>query len=199
MAVTPFDVIVARMTGRFTICGVLALLGVAAPCSADPDPAAVDPLVERIREHDAQTELRKIGLLGLRLSSPQRLMGSLGVLWARQPADFDCTTGCDFRGPMLELEPGVAGAQVSFGYGIFVGDKGRNKFFVRRAYVGWALKGAYLRMWGNDSLEPEDQSFLGSEAQFTIAQVNMRLGVFRSLSSDPDDRWRVTGGLGWGF
>jgi hypothetical protein len=190
---------VARMTARITSCAVLALIWLAVPCFADPDAAGSDPLVERIREHDSQTELRRIGLLGLRLSSPQNLMGSVGMLWARQPADYDCTTGCDFRGPMLELEPGIAGAQVSFGYGILVGDKGRNKLFVRRAYVGWALKGAYLRMWGNDALDPEDQSFLGGEGQFTIAQVNMRLGVFRSLSSDPGDRWRLTGGFGWGF
>jgi hypothetical protein len=188
------------------IRGVLAATLVslpALPCAEDsgsvPDPRD-DPLVEQIRLHDARKEMRRVGLLGLRLTYPQKFSGTLGFLWARQPADFDCTTGCDFRGPMVQIEPGIAGAQVSAGYAIVVGDKGRNTFFVRRIYVGWGIKVAFLRNWGNEALQPATQSFLGIETEFTITQVNLRFGVFRSTSRAEVERpWMITGGVGWGF
>jgi hypothetical protein len=183
-------------------CAALALV-LTVPCVAGQEEdrkTGSDTLIDQIRRHDARIEQRRVGLLGLRLSHPQFVTGSLGVLWARQPADFDCTTGCDFRGPMVAIEPGLAGAQVGVGYGILVGDKGRNEFFLRRVYIGWGLKATYLRTWGNDSLEPADQSFLGIEAKFTITQIDFRLGAFRSLSRDEvTNPWIVTGGIGWGF
>jgi len=181
-----------------TLLSLLAL-----PCAAESDPVPDprhDPLVEQIRRHDSRKEMRRVGLLGLRLTYPQEVAGTLGFLWARQPVDFDCTTGCDFRGPMVLLEPGIAGAQVSAGYAIAVGDKGRNDFFLRRIYVGWGIKVAFLRNWGNDALKPETQSFLGLETEFTITQFNLRFGVFRSTATGEVERpWMVTGGIGWGF
>lgn len=180
-------------------CVLLALL-VTLPGLAGPDDDSQDELIEKVREYDARKKTSAVGLLGARLSYPEYLSGTIGVLWARHPVDFDCTTGCDHRGLMLEVDPGIAGAQVGVGYGILVGDKGLNKFFIRRVYVGWGGMVKYLRTWGNDSLEPKHQSFLGAEGKFTFTQINVRLGVFRSMAgSDASDRWLVTGGLGWGF
>ena len=85
----------------------LAWLALAAvyggPCRAD------ESLIDEVRRHDSQTELRRVGLLGARLAHPQQLAASVGMIWGRQPEDFACTTACDFRGPLLQCEPGVAG------------------------------------------------------------------------------------------
>jgi hypothetical protein len=182
------------MVVRAVSGAALALL-LTVPCTAGQD-----TLEEQIRRHDLRVEQRKVGLLGVRLSHPQYVSASLGVLWTKQPKDYDCTTLCDFRGATVEIEPGIAGAQVGAGYAILVGDKGRNRFFLRRVYIGWGVKAAFLRTWGNDSLQPESQSFLGIEGRFTVTRINLRLGVFRSLSSDEVNKpWMVTGGIGWGF
>ena len=66
--------------------------------------------------------------------------------------------------------------------------------------MGFGIKGALLRTWGDASFDRADETFLGTEADFTVTQVNFRLGIFRSVSADPDeDPWMVTGGIGWGF
>jgi hypothetical protein len=183
-------------------CSLLALLA-ALPCPAAQDEtsdAAPNDLIEQIREHDSRTERRRVGLLGLRLSYPQRVAGSLGAIWVRQPADFDCATVCDFRGPFAQIEPGLAGVQLGAGYAVLVGEKGRNTHYLRRIYVGLGVKGTLLRTWGDAPVNPPDQTFAGVEVNASIAQVNFRLGMLRSLS-DPasGEHWLVTGGLGWGF
>ena len=183
-------------------CALLALLG-ALPCPAgdgERSDAAPADLIEQIREHDSRTEVRRIGLLGLRLSHPQQVAGSLGAIWVRQPVDFDCSSACDFRGPLAQIEPGVAGVQLGAGYAVLVGEKGRNTHYLRRIYVGLGIKAALLRTWGDAAVEPADQTFAGLEVDAAVAQVNFRLGLFRSLSrAGTEDRWLVTGGLGWGF
>lgn len=180
----------------------MALLA-ALPCPAAEDgrgEAAPNGLIERIREHDSRTERRRVGLLGLRLAHVQRVAGSLGAIWVRQPVDFDCATVCDFRGPFAQVEPGLAGIQLGAGYAVLVGEKGRNTHYLRRIYVGLGVKGTLLRTWGDARVDPPDQTFAGVEVNAAIAQVNFRLGMLRSLS-DPEggERWLVTGGIGWGF
>jgi hypothetical protein len=183
------------MTGRVPCIAALALL-LALPCGAD-DSAS---LVEQVRRHDLKRELRRVGLLGARLSHPQQVVGSVGVMWVHQPPDFDCTTGCDFRGPLVEVEPGLAGMQIGAGYGVLVGDRRLNRFFMRRVFIGWGVKAALLRTWDNSTLDPAQQTFFGVEAQFTITQVNFRLGVMHnSWTEELEDPWLVTAGIGWGF
>jgi hypothetical protein len=161
---------------------------------------ADESLIEEVRRHDSRVELRRVGLLGARLSHPQQLAASVGMIWGHQPEDFSCATACDFRGPLLQVEPGLAGTQISGGYGIIVGELGRNRRFLRRVIVGWAAKLAILRTYGGAKVEPPDQTFFGAEAEFTITSVNFRLGVFRSFTEvDDGDRWLVTAGIGWGF
>ena len=183
-------------------CALAALLATL-PCLAGEgaeEPATTDELIELVREHDSRTERRRVGLLGLRLSHPQQVAGSMGAIWVRQPVDFDCATVCDFRGPFVEAEPGLAGLQLGAGYAVLVGEKGRNARHLRRIYVGLGIKGTWLRTWGNAHVDPAVQEFAGVEVNATIAQVNFRLGMLRSLSHpEPRERWLVTGGLGWGF
>ena len=118
----------------------------------------------------------------------------------RQPASYDCTTVCQFRGWLFQAEPGLAGGQLSAGYAVVTGEKGRNKHFLSNVYVGYGVKGALLRTWGEANLDPPDQTLLGVEGDFTVIRVNFSLGVFRHVGSgEPDDRWLIAGGIGWGF
>lgn len=185
-------------------CTALVLL-LPGPCPAE-DGGIFDEeskaLIDQVRRHDAQTERRHVGLFGVKLSHPQQLSASLGLMWVRQPKDFSCSTACDFRGPVFQFEPGLAGTKLSMGYGILIGEKGRSRHWVRRAIVGWAAKVAVLRTYGNADVNPSDQTFIGGEAEFTITQVNFSVGVMRAVGSsvgDDDDEWLVTAGIGWGF
>jgi hypothetical protein len=180
-----------------------ALLPGALPCLAVEDEVFDDEtkaLIEEVRRYDSRTERRHVGLIGARLSHPQQVSASVGMMWVRQPADWDCSTACDFRGPLVQIQPGLAGTQLSAGYGILIGEKGRSKHWVRRAIVGWAAKLAVLRTYGNADVEPPDQTFIGGEAEFTITQVNFSVGVMRAVGhADGGDDWLVTAGIGWGF
>jgi hypothetical protein len=185
----------------------LALLGppCAAPCRAESgpgepgEPGGSDP-IEIVREYDSKLETRKVGLLGLRVTHPKRLSGSIGAMLVKQHPDFDCTTLCSFRGPFVQLEPGLNGGQLSVGYAELVAEKGRNAYYLRRVIVGFGLRAAVLRTWGDASVDPVRQTFLGAEGDFTIAQVNFRLGLFHSITSaNETDRWLISGGIGWGF
>lgn len=189
---------------RLLLLGACVLLAVP-PCLGGPpqdsDNTARDSeLRRRIREYDRDLVKRKVGLLGLRLSNPLRLSGSLGGMYVRQHRDYDCTTVCDFRGPFYQFEPGLTGAKLGVGYGTIVGEKERNRHYLRRVLVGFGIKGALMRTWGDASFGRSNETFLGTEADFTVTQVNFRLGLFRSVSADADeDPWMVTGGIGWGF
>lgn len=180
-----------------SVCALAALL-VAYPCAADGDEPSAR--IARIREHDAQVESRRVGLLGLRLHYPQEVAGSLGVIWVRQPVDFDCATVCDFRGPFVQLEPGTGGAQLGAGYAVIVGEKGRNSFYLRRIYVGLGVKATLLRTWSGAAAETAERTYGGVELNASVAQVNFRLGLLRGLSdANERDRWLIAGGIGWGF
>jgi len=180
-----------------TVCALAALAAAPPRAAAPGEPTA---RIEQIREHDAQTGLRSVGLLGLRLAHPQQIAGSVGVISARLPLDFDCSTVCDFRGPVVQFEPGLAGAQVGAGYAVVVGEQGRNRFYLRRVYVALGVKATLLRTWGNATTQAADRTFGGVELNASVAQVNFRLGVLRGLSAVEDrDRWLVAGGIGWGF
>lgn len=184
---------------------ICALLVLAAACGAgraqaEDETASPADLTRQLEAHDRDLETRRVGLLRLRLSYPQRLSGAVGLMRVRQPADYDCTTVCDYRGPFVQVEPGMAGIQLGAGYAVLVGERRRNEHYLASVYVGFGIKGVIARTWDPGSLDPPDQTLVGVEGAFTITSVNFSLGLLRSVSSGPvDERWVVTGGLGWGF
>jgi hypothetical protein len=100
---------------------------------------------------------------------------------------------------MLQIEPGLTGGQLSAGWARVLGEKKNNKFFLHDVYVAFGAKAVLMRTWGDSPLHPQDQTLAGVEGEFTIARVNFSLGLLRSLADRPEDRWVITGGLGWGF
>jgi len=189
------------------IASALAALGAVAFPSASraqlavDGGAAVEPTpTELILEHERNTAMHTIGINRIRASYPQGLSAAVGLMRARQPVDYDCTIGCEHRGLVLQLEPGLHGIQVGAGYGLVIGDKRTNRTFLHAYHVGFGIKGVALRTWGDAPDSVLDQTYVGAEGDLSIASVSFSLGVLHVVSPDPGAReWLVSGGLGWGF
>jgi hypothetical protein len=195
---------VARAFRPALILLVPLILLAARPCLAqreDTDAGGRSPadLEAQILEEQESAERRWVGLLRARVTYPQRLSGGIGTLAARLPADYDCRTVCDYSGLMLQIEPGLTGGQLSAGWARVLGEKKNNKFFLHDVYVGFGAKAVLMRTWGDSPLRPQNQTLAGVEGEFTIARVNFSLGLLHSLADRPEDRWVITGGIGWGF
>jgi len=141
-----------------------------------------------------------VGTLRARLSYPQIASVGVGALWAAQPEDHECVEVCHYRGLIMQAEPGLSGGQFSVGWGRLVADRRRDGPFLTDVYVGWGLRAAVLRTWGDSPLDPEDQTLVGLEGQAAVARVGFTLGVMRRISPEQGGgRTVVTGGIGWGF
>ena len=168
--------------------------------STDSPAGSAGSPMEQVLAHERDRETRVIGLARVRVTYPQEVSGALGAMIAKQPRDYDCTTVCDFKGLMGQLEPGLAGAQASLGYGKLVGEKGRNSFFLSDVYVGYGFKAALLRTWSNANLNPPNQTFVGAEAELTFTSVNFSLGWFQHIKGDVGENDQlISAGIGWGF
>jgi hypothetical protein len=185
------------------LVSVALVVGPIADARADetpPDDTPPQEIASRILEEDRDVERRVVGLTRFRVSFPQRVSGAVGAMVVRQPARYDCSTVCEYKGLFVQAEPGLSGGELSAGYAVLMGEKGRNEHFLSKVYLGYGIKGALLRTWNDADLTPSDQTLLGIEGDFTIIHVNFSLGLFRHVGSgEADDPWVVTGGIGWGF
>lgn len=163
------------------------------------DPTDLPDLTRRIIEEDHDLELRTFTLGRVRASYPQRVSVAAGALWTRQPVSYDCTTVCEMRGWVLEVEPGLSGAQISAGYAVAATETGRHRRFLSRVYRAYGVRAAILRTWDGAGLSPEDQTLLGLEGEFTVIGVSLSLGAFHRIGAGGSAEWVVGGGLGWGF
>lgn len=165
------------------------------------DPAAPRSEIEHhVLKETTDVEIRSIGLLRARAGHPQRLSASMGWMRTRQPVSWDCRTVCDHRGPLVQVEPGLSGFQVAVGWGHLIGETRRGATVLRSVYFGYGAKAVALRSFAGSPLDPEQQTLVGAEGDFTIASVNFSLSVLHRVSSGRrGDRWVVGWGLGWGF
>ena len=174
--------------------------GFAFAAGDDGDPTRADRLRERILAEERDRTTRLVGLLRLRASWPQGVSAAVGLMRVHQPSSYDCRTPCPQRGPFVQLEPGLVGLQVGAGWGRLIAERGGNERFLSEVYVGYGIKGVLLRTWDDRTVSPAGQTFAGVEGEFSITTVNFSLGILRGISpGDGDERWVVTGGLGWGF
>jgi hypothetical protein len=157
-------------------------------------------LMESIRVSDSNIEHRPVGVFGLNFSVPDRFGGSTGVIWAKLPRDYDCTTLCPFEGPMLQLQLGTGASRLAAGWVRVIGEQRDNTFFLSNVYVGLGFKGSVLHTWGNPYSEQPGRTFIGGEFEFSIVEINFRGGVYRRVAGpEPDDPWLWTATVGWGF
>lgn len=192
---------------RHLLAAVLAVVVVqGVPCPAAgadlPDGAgggAAEPL-QRVLAEEATLDRRVLTTARVRFGYPLRASAGLTTVIGRLPAAWECETTCRLRGPIVRVEPGLAGLQVNAGYGSIIGETRSPHRFVREVFVGWSLEGAVLRTWGDSPIEPDSRTYVGAEAAFTITRVNFTLGAMRRLEGGTaHDRWLVTGGIGLGF
>jgi hypothetical protein len=165
-----------------------------------PEPESPEPLEREIAAREADTQHRTYTLASARFTSYEGLAGSVGWLFTKVESDFDCHTICDLRGPTVQLQPGLDGAQVSLGYARIFGETGHSERFLVSPYLGAGVRGTVLRTWREGSLGPSGLTFLGLEGQFTITRVSFTLGALWHVGGGSAAHdWAITWGFGWGF
>ena len=187
---------------RFVLAMVLALLPAAiTEAAGDPDgPVRDAEMIQRIRALDGDLVTRVFGLVRAQAVWPAGVAAGIGAIRVRQPRHYDCRTLCDFSGLTIHLQPATTGMQVGLGYSSLVGEQRSDRRFVRHVYSGWGIKGMLMRLRDSDSSGFSHPTLWGVEGNFTIAQVSISLGVLRPIHREAvDDRWQITGGIGWGF
>ena len=185
-----------------TLVVAVALCLASGPAGAgDPDGIAGDAeMIERIRTLDGDLETRVFGIVRAQAVWPAGVGAGFGAIRVRQPRHYDCRTLCDFSGFTVHLQPATTGIQFGTGYSSFVGEQRGSRRFVRHVYSGWGIKGVVMRLWDSDSSGFSHPTLWGVEGNFTIAQLSGSIGVLRPIHREAgDDRWQITGGIGWGF
>lgn len=156
--------------------------------------------LDAVRAEDALPALRTGGLLRVHLDYPTKVSVGFGVIAARIPANFECKTSCLFHGMTLQGAAGLGGGELAIGYGSLVGETGHGDWLLRRVSIGYGVRAAVLRTWGDSPIDPHGGTFLGVEGEGAVAQFGVRLGVFRRVDPVYGERdWRVFGGAGWSF
>ncbi len=140
-----------------------------------------------------------LGLVGFHVTSPQVVSASIAVMPTSQPKSYDCTTPCDFRGPFVELEPGLGGGKLSVGWARVTGTTNRSGSFLNAGYIGGAYKVTVLRTWGDLGWVEKGRTYAGVELGVPVAHANLGVGLLYRVDGGEGGRWLVTGGAGWGF
>ena len=140
-----------------------------------------------------------LGLAGLHITYPLVVSASLAVMLTSQPSTYDCATPCDFRGPFIELEPGLGGGKLSAGWTRVTGKTNRSGSFLKAAFIGAAYKVTVLRTWGDHGWVEGGRTYAGFELGVPVAQANVGIGILYRVDNGDGGRWLVTGGAGWGF
>ncbi|MYB20480.1 MAG: hypothetical protein F4Y16_16095 [Holophagales bacterium] len=182
---------------------VLQALSVAAQEVGD-DPRAEPSSSEtgdRVQADVDETSLRWLGIARVRYSIPLDFSAGAGAVLARMPASYDCTTFCEYRGFVAQIEPGSAGGQLGVGYARVIATHKPRSGFLNNVYVGWSARAVLVRTWGDSELDPARQTLAGFEGQFALPRITFNLGVLRRISSahEDADRYVYTAGIGWGF
>ncbi|MDE2977336.1 MAG: hypothetical protein OXU63_07430 [Acidobacteriota bacterium] len=187
--------------------GALVIVLQALPAAAREvgDDARAEPssseTADRVQADVDETSLRWLGIARVRYSIPLDFSAGAGAVLARMPASYDCTTFCEYRGFVAQIEPGSAGGQLGVGYARVIATHKPRSAFLNNVYVGWSARAVLVRTWGDSELDPARQTLAGFEGQFALPRLSFNLGVLRRISSahEDADRYVYTAGIGWGF
>ena len=153
---------------------------------------------DRVVSEEGDRRRWALGLPGAQLSYPLAASASIAVMPVSQPAGWDCTTPCDFKGPFAQLEAGLGGGRFSLGWGYATGSTNRSGSLMNKIFIGAAYKVTLLRTWGGLNWVEVGRTYAGLELTIPVAQAKVGLGVLYRVDGE-DGRWLVTGGAGWGF
>ena len=167
------------------------------PPARKPDDATT--MTEAIVAEDEDRRRLALGLGGLHISYPQVVSASIAVMFSSQPKTYDCRTPCDFRGPFVELEPGLGGGKLSVGWTRVTGKTNWSGSFLKAAFISAAYKLTVLRTWGEYGWVPKNRTYAGFELGVPVAQANLGIGLLYRVDSGDGQKWTITGSVGWGF
>jgi len=168
------------------------------PSSYSDTPEQNSAMIQ-VRDELTNLEKRWYGLMRVRWSDTQKVSAGLGAMLVNQSRNIDCSIGCTLKGWHFEIEPGLYGVQGGIGWGKLVGESGRTKRLMHTVHFGWNVRGVVLRTWGDSTLWPKSQTLAGIEGGLSIMRLNFSLGLLQSLSSEANEDWIITTGIGWGF
>ncbi len=126
---------------------------------------------------------------GVRLSSPQIVSGSVGLLIGPMEPPQPPPPGTHLpNGLLLAIEPGLGGGKISAGYA-----KGL------LPYAAGGIKVSALRTWGHPIFADRKQTYVGLEAEASFF-IKLSVGLMRRVGGDSSRRrLMLTGGIGLGF
>jgi len=176
-----------------TLIAIFSLFVTPEAVAQDRSPA------DLVREEDEQRESHWVGFYRVRAGYPQTLSGGLSVIRARLPKTWECVTTCPFRGLVLQVEPGLHGAQVGAGFATLMAEKRQRKHRLADVHVAFGVKGVLLRTWSGANISPPDSTFAGIEFSYTVTGFNFSVGTLRRIDNEAGADWLVSGGFGWGF
>jgi len=187
--------------------GLEAVCGAAVPIDQEVVEVEIPPryptgsttMKEAVAAEDEDRRRLALGLGGLHLSYPQVVSASVAVMLSSQPVTYDCQTPCIFRGPFVELEPGLGGGKLSLGWSRVTGKTNRSGSFLKAAFIGVAYKLTILRTWSDLGWVPKNRTYAGFELGVPVAQANIGLGLLYRVDSGDGRKWTITGSVGWGF
>lgn len=191
--------------GRSLIrAGLLAIAGsilasVIWPVAAAASGTGRDDARAAVERENRQKVRRAVGVWRARVSAPLVVSAGVGWVFAEVPVDYPCTAPCEYRGALLQVEGGAAGAQLAAGWAVLIAGGKPQRSFRDAVHVGFGIKGCLLRTWGEPWAFAASETFAGVEASATVSKANVSVGIYRSLAGDPEHRWRLAAGLGYGF
>jgi hypothetical protein len=125
---------------------------------------------------------------GVRLSSPQILSASAGVLIGEieRPAKAGQRMHIP-HGLLVQIEPGLGGGKARLGYAMGL-----------LPYAAGGGKASVLRTWGHPLWTEAGRTYLGVEAEASFF-IKLSLGLMTRVAGPSGGRVLVTGGVGLAF
>ncbi len=125
---------------------------------------------------------------GVRVSSPQILSASVGVLVGSIERPPDAGNQMHIpHGLLIQVEPGLGGGKASLGYATGL-----------LPYAAAGVKASVLRTWGRPLWTEPGRTYVGLEAEASFF-VKLSLGVLARVAGPSGGRVLVTGGVGLAF
>lgn len=159
----------------------------------------IDDIRQAILDEEADRRRFVLTMPGAALAYPQVISASLGFMMTTRIVGWDCRTPCRFKGPFVEIEPGLGGGKLSVGWARLTGVTGDGGGFLNAVFMGTAVKLTMLRTWSDDGWLPAGRTYAGIEVAVMPAQLNIGLGALVRVDGGDGAAWTVTAGLGWGF
>jgi hypothetical protein len=144
---------------------------------------------------DPKGRMEVVPTLGFRVAVPTGVSASLTLSLARIPDSPQFCTH-EVLGPSLQLEAGTGGGQVGLGIALLC----RDSSWIPKV-SGLALRGVYVRTWGQPWRTEPDESYLGAYLDGYLAIVNARIGLLWRLGAAATEAKDtvVAFGVGFGF